>query len=134
MTDPDADGGGYDPQGEAVLDEWRRIFIRRDWDGLPELLADDVTYHTPAEAMPLHGKDALVASLRQSFDLFGTFGYAREFVGDAGHVLEFRGSVGGAAFTGIDIISFDSAGKVTELVVMIRPMSTMMRRGGEAGR
>jgi hypothetical protein len=31
--------------GRAALDEWQRIFIQRDWDKLPDLLADEVTYH-----------------------------------------------------------------------------------------
>jgi ketosteroid isomerase-like protein len=134
MTNSDADGRGHSPQVQAALDAWQRVFLQRDWDALPELLADDVTFHTPVDAMPLRGKDAFVASLRQSFSIFENFEYAREFVGVEGHVLEFRGSVGDAAFTGIDIIRLDGAGKVTDLVVMIRPMSAMMKHGEEAAR
>lgn len=122
------DGGGHDPQVQAALDEWRRIFLHRDWNALSTILADGVTYHTPADAFPLRGKQTVVASLQQSFDLFETFGYARDFVGEGGHVLEFCGTVGGTAFTGVDIIRLDDAGKVTELVVLIRPMSAMMPR------
>ena len=129
-----SENGGRNPHEQIALDEWERIFLQRDWDALPELLADDVTFHTPVDAMPLRGKDAFVASLRQSFSIFENFEYAREFVGAEGHVLEFRGSVGDAAFTGIDIIRLDGAGKVTDLVVMIRPMSAMMKRGGEDAR
>ena len=134
MTNSDAGGRAHNPQVRTTLDAWQRIFLQRDWDTLPKLLADDVTFHTPVDAMPLRGKEAFVASLRQSFGIFENFEYAREFVGDEGHVLEFRGSVGDAAFTGIDIIRLDGAGKVTELVVMIRPMSAMMKRREEAAR
>ena len=134
MTNSDAGGRAHNPQVQAALDAWQRIFLQRDWDALPELLADDVTFHTPVDAMPLRGKEAFVDSLRQSFGIFENFEYAREFVGDEGHVLEFRGGVGDAAFTGIDIIRFDGAGKVTDLVVMIRPLSAMMKRGEEAAR
>jgi ketosteroid isomerase-like protein len=134
MTNSDAGGRAHNPQVQAALDALQRIFLQRDWDALPELLADDVTFHTPVDAMPLRGKEALVDSLRQSFGIFENFEYAREFVGDEGHVLEFRGRVGDAAFTGIDIIRLDGAGKVTDLVVMIRPMSAMMKHGEEAAR
>jgi len=72
--------------------------------------------------------------LQQSFGLFEDFEYAREFAGDDGHVLEFRGRVGDTPFTGIDIIRLDAAGKVTDLVVMIRPISAMMKRGEVAPR
>lgn len=136
MSEPDFSvaKGAHSPHVQIVLKEWQRTFLHRDWDALPELLADDVTFHTPVDAMPLRGKEAFVASLRQSFGIFENFEYAREFVGDEGHVLEFRGRVGDAAFTGIDIIRLDAAGKVTDLVVMIRPMSAMMKRGEEAAR
>jgi ketosteroid isomerase-like protein len=135
MSESDTSGSGTrNPHEQTALAEWQRIFLHRDWDALPELLADDVTFHTPVDAMPLRGKDAFVASLRQSFGNFENFEYSREFVGADGHVLEFRGSVGDAAFTGIDIISFNAEGKVTDLVVMIRPMSAMMKRGGEDAR
>jgi hypothetical protein len=134
MTNSDAGGRAHNPQVQAALDALQRIFLQRDWVALPELLADDVTFHTPVDAMPLRGKEAFVDSLRQSFGIFENFEYAREFVGDEGHVLEFRGSVGDAAFTGIDIIRLDGAGKVTDLVVMIRPMSAMMKHGEEAAR
>jgi ketosteroid isomerase-like protein len=122
------------PQERTVLEEWQRIFKQLDWDKLPDLLADDVTYSNPGDAMPLRGKEALVGSLGLSFSLFEDFEYTRHFNGDEGHVLEFRGRVGGTAFTGIDIILFDAAGKITDLVVMIRPMAAVMKLGEEAAR
>jgi hypothetical protein len=82
------------------LDEWHRIVTNLDWDALPNLLADDMTYHNPAQLEPLRGKDAFVATLRLVFGIFEDFEYARSFTGDEGHVLEFRGRVGDAPFTG----------------------------------
>jgi hypothetical protein len=93
-----------------------------------------VTYHNPAQLEPLRGKDALVGTLRLVFSIFEDFEYARHFDGDEGQVLEFRGRVGDAAFTGIDIVSIDAAGKIIDLVVMIRPVTAMMKLGEEAAR
>ena len=45
-----------------------------------------------------------------------------------------RGSVGDAALTSTDIIRLDAAGQVSDLFVMIGPMSAMMKRGEEAAR
>lgn len=134
MSEPNSSlsESGLNPQEETLLDEWRRIFMQRDWDKLPELLAEDVTYHTPADTMPMRGKDTLVGSMRLSFDIFEDFEYARDFSGDEGHVLEFRGSVRDTAFTGIDIIRFDAAGQITDLVVMIRPIAAVAKIGEEA--
>lgn len=122
------------PQVESALIEWQRIFKQLDWKKLPDLLADDVTYSNPGDPMPLQGKDAIVGSLALSFSIFKDFDYTRHFNGDDGHVIEFRGSVGDTAFTGIDIIRFDAAGKITDLVVMIRPIAAIMKLGEEAAR
>lgn len=124
----------HSPQVQTALKEWQRIFLHLDWDKLPDLLADDVTYSNPGNATPLRGKDALVGSLGLSFSVFDDFEYTRHFNGDDGHVLEFRGSVGDTAFTGIDIIRFDAAGKIADLVVMIRPIAAIMKLGEEAAR
>lgn len=125
---------GRNPRAQMALDEWERIFLHRDWDALPDLLAGDAIYYTPADALPLHGKVALVRSLRFAVNTFETFEYAGRFGGDEGHVLEFRGRVGDTAFTGIDIIRFDGVGKIAEIVVMIRPIAAIMKLGEEAAR
>ncbi|MGX6646562.1 nuclear transport factor 2 family protein [Maricaulaceae bacterium MS644] len=121
--------GTRSPHEQTSLDEWQRIIHQGDWGQLPDLLAEDVTYHTPADAMPLRGKDAIVDSLRLSFDALETFEYSRRFSGDEGFVLEFRGSIGDASFTGIDIIRLDASGKITDLVVMMRPIAAIMKLG-----
>jgi len=119
---------------QAALNEWHRIITQRDWSALPELLTDDVTYHNPAQLEPLRGKDALIGTLQLVFSIFEDFEYARHFHGEEGQVLEFRGRVGDAVFTGIDIVSFDAAGKIVDLVVMIRPVGAIMKLGEEAAR
>ncbi|WP_427144795.1 nuclear transport factor 2 family protein [Rhizobium pisi] len=120
--------------GETALDEWHRIILQRDWDSLPTLLADDVTYHNPAQSEPLKGKDALVGTLQLVFSIFEDFAYTRRFRGDDGYALEFSGRVGDAPFTGIDLIRFNVAGRITDLVVMIRPIGAVMKLGEEAAR
>ncbi|VXC70947.1 NTF2 domain-containing protein [Pseudomonas sp. 8Z] len=115
----------------SALDEWHRIVTQLDWDALPDLLADDVTYHNPGQLEPLRGKDAFVGTLQLVFEIFEDFEYARRFSGDEGYVLEFRGRVGDAPFTGIDIVRFDETGKITDLVVMIRPVGAILKLGQE---
>ncbi|BBP58635.1 nuclear transport factor 2 family protein [Pseudomonas sp. St316] len=119
---------------KTSLDEWHRIVTNLDWDALPNLLADDVTYHNPAQLEPLRGKDAFVGTLRLVFGVFEDFEYTRSFTGDEGHVLEFRGRVCDVPFTGIDIVRFDDEGKIIDLVVMIRPVGAIMKLGEEIGR
>lgn len=131
QTDPAADPNHHSPQVQRALDDWQRIFKTLDLDKLPDLLADDVTYTNPVDAMTLRGRRALVDSMRLSFSIFENFEYAREFSGEDGHVLEFCGSVGNVAFTGVDIMRFDDAGKISDLVVMIRPVAALVKIGQE---
>lgn len=119
---------------EAALNEWHRIILQRDWDSLPDLLTDEVTYHNPAQSEPLRGKDALVGTLRLVFGIFLDFEYTRRFGGDDGYGLEFCGKVGDAPFTGVDLIRFDEDGRITDLVVMIRPVGAVLKLGEEAAR
>lgn len=35
------------------LEKWDCIVITRNWEALPALLADEVTYHNPAQHEPL---------------------------------------------------------------------------------
>ncbi|WP_161963770.1 nuclear transport factor 2 family protein [Xanthomonas arboricola] len=101
--------------------QWRRIVLQRDWDALPALLHDDVTYHTPAQLQPLHGKDAVIGVLRLVFGAFDSFTYLRHFVSDDGVALEFSAHVGDSALFGIDLLRFDADGRMVELIVMLRP-------------
>jgi hypothetical protein len=117
---------------EAALNEWHRIILQRDWGALPDLLTDEVTYHNPVQSEPLRGKKALVGTLKVVFGIFEDFAYIRRFGGADGYGLEFRGRVGDAPFTGIDLIRFDTTGRITDLVVMIRPIGAVMKLGEEA--
>ncbi len=119
---------------KSGLDEWHRIVTHLDWDALPKLLADNVVYHNPGQFEPLRGKDAFVGTLRLVFGIFEDFEYTRNFAGDEGHVLEFRGRVREVPFTGIDIVRFDDSGKIIELVVMIRPVGAIMKLGEDVSR
>jgi hypothetical protein len=70
---------------QAGLEEWHRIVTERDWEQLPALLVDDVTYHNPAQFEPYSGKDALVGILRLVFSIFADFDYHRTFGREDGY-------------------------------------------------
>ena len=122
------------PAAQAGLEDWHRIVTERDWDQLPALLVDDVTYHNPAQFEPYRGKDALVGILRLVFSIFADFDYRRTFGREDGYALEFRARVGEDRLFGVDLVRFNEAGKMTDLVVMLRPASVVTKLGEEATR
>lgn len=132
------DANGSNTTDQAALEEWHRIVTERDWDKLPALLTEDVTYHNPAQLEPYRGKDALVGILRLVFSIFEDFKYRRRFNGQEGHALEFSARVGESQIFGIDLVRFNEAGKMVDLVVMLRPADAVAssvkrpRRGAAA--
>jgi len=68
---------------------------------------------------------AVFHALSNVIEGFENFTYHREFISDDGRsaVLEFTADVSGKQLKGIDIISFDQDGLITEFEVLIRPMS-----------
>jgi hypothetical protein len=123
-----------DPIAEQAVQTWHHIVTERDWDALPALVVDDVTYHNPAQFEPYRGKEALVGVLRLVFSIFEDFQYLRRFDGPEGTALEFTARVGEDTLFGIDLVRFDAAGKMLDLVVMLRPAAVVAKLGAEAAR
>jgi hypothetical protein len=122
------------PAAQAGVEEWHRIVTERDLDRLPALLVDDVTYHNPAQFEPYRGKDALVGILRLVFSIFTDFEYLRTFGREDGYTLEFTARVGEDRLFGVDLVRFNEAGKMTDLVVMLRPAGVVTKLAEEAAR
>lgn len=133
MTNPET---GSQPHAAARsgLDEWHRIVQALDWDSLPDLLADEVTFRNPATFEPYRGKGVMVAILRAVFGVMQDFAYHRQFAGPTGYVLEFSAHVGGEQLLGVDVIEFDADGKITDFMVMMRPGAIVAKVSEEAGR
>lgn len=135
MTDKiSAAAAANDTIAEWAVREWHRIITHRDWDTLPALLVDDVTYHNPAQFEPYRGKEALVNVLRLVFSIFEDFQYLRRFDGPEGTALEFTARVGQDTLSGVDLLRFDKVGKMVDLVVMLRPADLVAKLGAEAAR
>jgi hypothetical protein len=68
--------------------------------------------------------------------VFEDFVYHREFVSSDGLsiTLEFSARVGDKQLKGVDLIRFDSTGKIVEFEVMVRPMSALQALGDEMGK
>ena len=111
-----AGGAGlYRPFHDAV--------VGGDWDTVVAQLADDVVFRSPAVHRPYEGRDAAAAVLRAVARVFEGFHYVD--VIDAGDraLLKFRARVGDRQLEGWDELHLDTDGRITELTVMIRPLS-----------
>jgi hypothetical protein len=116
---------------EQVVAKWHR-FLKGDLpEGLDGLLADDVVFYSPIVYTPQRGKDITKLYLHAAAQTLpgdggaGAFRYTKQVLADGVAVLEFETTVDGKFVNGVDIISCDDAGRITEFRVMIRPLQAI---------
>ena len=110
-------------QALQTLETWHDLLEKREFDRLRPLAAETVVFRSPAFFTPYPGVEPLVHIIATVNTIFEDFAYHREFWSE-GHeavVLEFSARIGDKKLKGIDIISFDDAGRIKEFEVMIRP-------------
>lgn len=96
-----------------------------DVDGAIALLSDDVEFRSPIVFRPDNGRDAVAVILRAVAQVFEDFRYEREIgaEGASDHALVFRARVGEREIEGCDFVRTGADGRITELCVMVRPLS-----------
>jgi ketosteroid isomerase-like protein len=122
-------------------DVFRAAVEAEDPEALTEALADDVVFRSPAVFKPYEGKAVVSAILIQgAMKVFEDFRYTDQLEGSDVATLLFQARVGDRQLDGLDVLRFDATGKVSELMVMVRPMSglnalaeAMARRFEDAG-
>lgn len=102
---------------------FRAAVEARDIDAATALLADDVSFRSPAVFKPYTGAATVAHILRTVFEVLEDFRYTDELDADGTHALVFAARVGDRELQGLDLIRTDNDGRITELTVMVRPAS-----------
>ena len=98
-----------------------------DLDAGLTLFANDATLDSPVAFKPFVGVEAVGVVLRAVFETFEDFHYTDELEGSDGtHALIFNARVGDKSVEGLDLIRSDDSGRITNLTVMVRPMSGLI--------
>ena len=107
------------------MKEFRAVIESGNLDGLADLFADDVVLRSPVAFKPYEGPAITAAIIRGVSRVFTDFRYVQELASDDGHgsVLVFETYVDGVSTNGIDLIRTNEAGLISELTVMVRPLS-----------
>ena len=106
--------------------------------GLDELLADDVVFYSPIVFTPQEGKTLTKMYLMAAGNTFSdgdknkapgseasSFRYTKEVLSGNHAVLEFESTVQGKYVNGVDIITWNDEGKISEFKVMVRPLQAV---------
>jgi 2,4-dienoyl-CoA reductase (NADPH2) len=120
----------------ASLKQWYALVASGDPAELGPLLHPKVVFHSPMAHTPYPGAMVVGLILTTVIQVFEDFAYHREFVSADGLniTLEFSARVGDKQLKGVDLIRFDSTGKIVEFEVMVRPMSALQALGDEMGK
>ena len=79
--------------------------------------AEDVTFRSPVVFKPYEGRDAVAMILGAVVQVFEDFRYTDQVETDETATLAFSARVGDRELDGIDLLRFDSDGRVRELAV-----------------
>jgi hypothetical protein len=112
---------------DSPVARWHRIVRDRDPAGLDALLDDAVVFHSPVVHAPQAGKPLATKYLRAALHVFGeaSFRYVREIVGPSDAMLEFEVQIDDIVVNGVDILSWNDAGRVTSFKVLLRPLKAI---------
>lgn len=102
---------------------FRTAVEARDLSAVSVTLAEDVVFNSPVAFRPYRGRAVVTEVLGNVLEVFEDFTYVDELEGDGSHALVFTAGVGGRTVQGLDHLVVREDGLVTELTVMIRPLS-----------
>jgi SnoaL-like protein len=119
-----------------LSDRFRAAVEQRNVDRFPELFRQDAVFLSPVLFKPYEGRDQVLKVLRAAEQVLGIGGRFRylhqlEDPDDRVAILEFATEVDGKQVEGIDKLTFDEDGLITELKVMIRPASALQLVGAK---
>lgn len=130
---------------ETNVERWHRYMRGELPGGLDELLHPDCVFISPIVFTPQRGRELTKLYLGAAGQTLGGddtggtvdvtatgdgstpggFHYVKEIVDGNHAVLEFETSMGGTYVNGIDMLTFDDDGLITEFKVMIRPLQAI---------
>lgn len=110
----------------TTIELWHDIMAQRDPGRLDEILAPDCVFISPVVHTPQEGRELTRLYLTGAMHVFNDdFRYTKEVVTAEHAVLEFECELDGILVNGVDIMSFDEAGKIIEFKVMVRPLKAV---------
>ncbi|MEN8160399.1 MAG: nuclear transport factor 2 family protein [Myxococcota bacterium] len=127
---------------QTCVENWHRLLRGELPGGLDAILADDVVFISPIVFTPQRGKELTKLYLNAAGATIGDgskasaaadasekretkFKYIKEVVSGNHAVLEFETELEGKYVNGIDMLTCDDAGLITEFKVMIRPLQAI---------
>ena len=106
------------------ISKWHNVVSLRDYNTLTEILDDQVIFYSPVVYTPQRGKDITLKYLMAASEVFNAsnFKYHKEIISNQHASLEFTLTLEDTEINGIDLITWNDDGLITEFKVFIRPL------------
>ncbi len=102
---------------------WHAVVESGDLALLDDLLAEDVAFRSPAVFRPQEGKALTTMYLAGALKVLGpTLRYVSEWHAPGSAVLEFEADLEGVFVQGVDLMRWNSDGRLTSFTVLVRPL------------
>jgi hypothetical protein len=130
---------------EETIQRWHKV-VSGDKSVIDDLLDDDVVFFSPVVFTPQKGKEVTKLYLAAAGntlggggsdgagDSQGKFRYTKQVLSGNQAVLEFETEMEGKYVNGVDIITCNDEGRITEFRVMIRPLQAIQTVHAQMGR
>ena len=107
--------------------KWHAVALSSDENAISALLHEDAVFESPVVHTPQRGKPVTVKYLASAGKVFSNTGfhYVGEWEGKNSLILEFNAEINGIKIDGIDMITWDDDGLITNFKVMVRPLKAM---------
>lgn len=107
--------------------KWHAVALSSDENAISALLHEDAVFESPVVHTPQRGKPITVKYLASAGKVFSNTGfhYVGEWEGKNSLILEFNAEINGIKIDGIDMITWDDDGLITNFKVMVRPLKAV---------
>ena len=112
---------------DEMSKKWNAVALSSDENAISALLHEDAVFESPVVHTPQRGKPITVKYLASAGKVFSNTGfhYVGEWEGKNSLILEFNAEINGIKIDGIDMITWDEDGLITNFKVMVRPLKAM---------
>ncbi|WP_420317381.1 nuclear transport factor 2 family protein [Ekhidna sp.] len=116
---------------EEVLSNWHEVVKNQDAKLLKSMLDKGAIFHSPILFKPQTGRKKVMVYLLAAAKMFegSNFHYVKEVINEREAVLEFNAEIDGIHIDGVDIITINEEGLITEFKVMVRPLKAIEKVG-----
>ncbi|HWC82283.1 MAG TPA: nuclear transport factor 2 family protein [Pseudonocardiaceae bacterium] len=103
---------------------------RADKAGLARVLAENVVLISPLIDEPLTGREAVTAAIQDISTVAADLTYKEVLSGETHHAAFFRLQIEDTVVDGMDYILLDADGKIAEVTIFWRPLSSAVEMQG----